>query len=226
MASVSEQDYLQTIYRLQSEEAPVSTTALAESLGVAPASVTGMLHKLHREGLVKHVPYQGVVLTDDGEREALRMIRRHRLWELFLTEVLGLPWDEVHLEAHRLEHATSDRVMERLAAFLHDPESDPHGQRIPLSDGTLPRQPWLSLAEARPGQLLRVLEVPDSDSERLRRLGGLGLFPGTEFEVVSVQAGELILRLAGRDLSLDRRLARQVRVTEASPYPSQYQESV
>jgi DtxR family Mn-dependent transcriptional regulator len=138
MSSVSVEDYVLTIYRLQVAEAPVSTTALAEHLEVAPPSVSGMLHKLVRSGLVSHEPYCGVVLTARGREEAERLLRRHRLWELFLTSVLGLPLDQVHVEAHRLEHATSDVVAESLAAFLGQPETDPHGQPIPARQGTLP----------------------------------------------------------------------------------------
>jgi len=223
MASMSEQDYLQTIYRLQSDQASVSTTALAGQLRVAPASVTGMIHKLHRQGLVQHVPYQGVVLTEAGEREALRMIRRHRLWELFLTQVLGLPWDEVHEEAHRLEHATSDRVMERLATFMHDPESDPHGQRIPLPDGTLPRRPRLSLAEARVGHDVHVVEVPDSDPDVLRRLAEIGLYPGIEVivEAVDNEGDVLTLRLGDAVRLVQRRLVLGVSVADSGTSPAE-----
>ena len=110
--------------RRQEEQVRASTSALAVRLSVAPASVTGMIQKLHRDGLVEYAPYRGVVLTAAGQEAALRLLRRHRLWELFLTEVLGLPWDEVHVEAHRLEHATSDRVAERLAAFLRQPAAE------------------------------------------------------------------------------------------------------
>jgi DtxR family Mn-dependent transcriptional regulator len=138
VTSVSVEDYLLTIYRLQAERSPVSTTALAGQLGVAPPSVTGMARKLDRDGLVSYEPYRGVVLTAAGEKVALHLLRRHRLWELFLTRVLGLPRDEVHAEAHRLEHATSERVTDRLAAFLGEPEADPHGQPIPTRNGTLP----------------------------------------------------------------------------------------
>jgi DtxR family Mn-dependent transcriptional regulator len=138
MSSISVEDYLLTIYRLQQDESPVSTTALAEYLEVAPPSVSGMLHKLDRAGLVSHERYRGAVLTPIGQEEALRLLRRHRLWELFLTRVLGFPQDEVHAEAHRLEHATSDVVTERLAAFLGHPDADPHGQPIPARQGTLP----------------------------------------------------------------------------------------
>jgi DtxR family transcriptional regulator, Mn-dependent transcriptional regulator len=136
--SVSVEDYLLTLCRLQAAESPVSTTSLAAQLGVAPPSVTGMVRKLDRDGLVHHEPYRGAVLTAAGEEAALRLLRRHRLWELFLTRILGLPEDQVHAEAHRLEHATSEQVTERLAAFLGEPESDQHGQPIPSRNGTLP----------------------------------------------------------------------------------------
>ncbi len=218
--SISEQDYLQTIYRLQQERAPVSTTALATQLRVAPASVTGMIQKLHRQGLVAHVPYQGVVLTDAGEREALRMIRRHRLWELFLTEVLGLPWDEVHAEAHRLEHATSDRVMDRLAAYLNEPESDPHGQRIPPADDLLPgwhQPPGLSLLDVPAGQAARIVEVPDGDPVLLRELGELGLIPGAEVTSGGVSGDDVLLRRReGGECRLARSLARRIRVLHSA----------
>ncbi|MEJ2733331.1 MAG: metal-dependent transcriptional regulator [Anaerolineae bacterium] len=138
MSSISVEDYLLTIYRLQEDESPVSTTGLAEALEVTPPSVSGMLHKLGRAGLVNHEPYYGVVLTASGREQALRLLRRHRLWELFLTSVLGMPQDEVHAEAHRLEHATSDVVTEKLAAFLGHPDIDPHGQPIPGRQGTIP----------------------------------------------------------------------------------------
>jgi DtxR family Mn-dependent transcriptional regulator len=138
VSSISVEDYLLTIYRLQGDELPVSTTALAEHLEVAPPSVSGMLRRLGRAGLVNHEPYYGVVLTASGRQQALRLLRCHRLWELFLARVLGLPRDQVHAEAHRLEHATSDVVTERLAAFLGQPETDPHGQPIPTQQGTLP----------------------------------------------------------------------------------------
>ena len=138
MTSISEQDYLLATVRLQGEQVPVSTGGLSAQLGMAPASVTGMLNKLHRAGLVEHTPYRGVTLTPAGRAEAVRLLRRHRLWEVFLTEYLGLPWDEVHDEAHRLEHATSDRVADRLAQFLREPVADPHGQEIPDRNSVLP----------------------------------------------------------------------------------------
>jgi len=136
--SISVEDYLLTIYRLQADEAPVKTMALAEHLGVTAPSISGMLRKLQRSGLVSHERYYGVVLTPHGQEEALRLLRRHRLWEVFLSEVLDLPHDQSHVEAHRLEHATSDEVAERLAAFLGHPDTDPQGQPIPTPHGALP----------------------------------------------------------------------------------------
>jgi DtxR family Mn-dependent transcriptional regulator len=136
--SIAVEDYLLTIYRLEANEAPVKTMVLAEHLGVTAASISGMLRKLQRIGLVNHEPYYGVVLTLSGRAEALRLLRYHRLWEVFLSEVLELPDDQIHAEAHRLEHATSDDVAERLAGFLGQPETSPEGRPIPAPQGTLP----------------------------------------------------------------------------------------
>jgi DtxR family Mn-dependent transcriptional regulator len=190
MASISVQDYLLTIYRLQEANSPVGTTLLAARLGIAPASVTGMVRKLHRQGMLEHVPYRGVALTEAGEREALRLLRRHRLWELFLTEVLGLAWDEVHDEAHRLEHATSERVADKLAEFLRQPQTDPHGQQIPTRDGALPFRTSLPLAEVGRGRLVQIVEVPDDNPDLLRRLAEWGLVPGTWVMVMSEDSAQ------------------------------------
>jgi DtxR family Mn-dependent transcriptional regulator len=215
LTSFSVQEYLQAIYRLQIEHAPVSTTQLATYLDVTPASVTGMVHKLHRQGLVEHVPYQGVTLTPAGQQEALRLVRIHRLWELFLTEVLGVPWDEVHAEAHCLEHATSDRLAERLAEFLDQPQADPHGQPIPGRDGVLPSRNSLPLSQVSVGQRVTLMEVPDGNPELLRYLGSLALYPGAEIQVIAVAPfdGPLTIRLAGREQVLGRELAAQLLVT-------------
>jgi DtxR family Mn-dependent transcriptional regulator len=214
MLSISMQEYLQAIYRLEAKRVPVSTTALAAHLDVAPASVTGMVRKLHGQGWVEHVPYQGVTLTLAGRREALHLVRVHRLWELFLTEVLGIPWDEVHQEAHRLEHATSHRLADHLAAFLDQPQTDPHGQRIPSQEGTLPSRESVPLSQVRVGQRVTLVEVPDGDPELLRYLGNLGLYPGTEVEVIAAAPfnGPLTVRLGGSEHALGRALAGQLLV--------------
>jgi DtxR family Mn-dependent transcriptional regulator len=193
----------------------VATTELAAHLEVAPASVTGMVRKLHRQGLVEHVPYQGVTLTPEGQQEALRLLRIHRLWELFLTEVLGIAWDEVHAEAHQLEHATSERVAERLAQFLDQPRTDPHGQPIPSREGVLPDRESLSLSQVDVGQTVTLVEVPDGDAELLRYLGGLDLYPGAELSVSAMAPfnGPLTIRVGDSERVLGRELATRLQVT-------------
>jgi DtxR family Mn-dependent transcriptional regulator len=218
--SISIQEYLQAIYRLQVEQAPVSTTELAAHLEVAPASVTGMIRKLHRQGMVEHVPYHGVLLTPAGRQAAVRLVRIHRLWELFLTQILAITWDEVHAEAHRLEHVTSDRLADRLAEFLGQPQTDPHGQRIPSGEGALPPRETLPLAKVGVGQTVTLAEVPDGEPELLRYLGDLGLYPGVEIRLVSVApfGGPFTLRLGERELALGPELAAQLLVLSATEH--------
>ena len=215
VASASEEDYLLTVYRLQSSAVPVSTTAIAERLSVAPASVTSMIQKLHRLGLLEREPYRGVTLTAEGEREALRLLRRHRLWELFLTEVLELPWDEVHEEAHRLEHATSERVTDRLARYLGEPETDPHGHQIPDRDGMLSPRTVAALIGAEIGHPVRVVEVPDNDQDLLRYLGARGLYPGAVLRIVGVAPidGALMIEVGRTNHSLNREVAAKLLVS-------------
>jgi DtxR family Mn-dependent transcriptional regulator len=215
MNSTSVQDYLQAIYRLQSGESPASTTELAAHLGVTPASVTGMMRKLDGLGLVNHIPYQGVTLTSNGQKEALRLMRIHRLWELFLTQVLGVSWAEVHQEAHRLEHSTSERLADRLAEFLNQPEADPHGQPIPTREGTLPTRDSQPLSEVTVGQVVTLLEVPDGDPDLLRYLGELGLYPGAVIRLVATAPfdGPLTITLDEGERILGRELASQLLVT-------------
>jgi DtxR family Mn-dependent transcriptional regulator len=176
-----------------------------------------MIRKLHDQGLVEHVPYRGVTLAPAGRQEALRLVRFHRLWELFLAEVMDLSWDEVHEEAHRLEYATSDRLADRLAEYLDQPQVDPHGHRIPSREGALPPRTCLPLAEIEAGQTVALLEVPDGDPELLRYLGDQELYPGTVFQVMAVAPfnGPLTVRVGERDHTLGRELAGRLMVTYA-----------
>jgi DtxR family Mn-dependent transcriptional regulator len=220
MLSISAQEYLKAIYQLEKKRAPVSTTTLAAHLDLAPASVTGMVRKLHDQRLVEHVPYQGATLTPAGRQAALRLVRIHRLWELFLVQALGVSWDEVHQEAHLLEHATSDRVADWLAAYLDQPQTDPHGQRIPTRDGALPARKSLPLSQAGEGAAVTLVEVPDGDADLLRYLGGLGLYPGTALEVIKVApfGGPLTIHLEESEQVLGRELAAQLLVTHMNTY--------
>lgn len=173
------EDYLKAIYDLELEGAPASTNDIADRLAVSPPSVSGMVRRLADQGLITHEPYRGVRLTGDGRRAALRTLRRHRILECYLTEALGYPWDRVHAEAERLEHAASEELVELMASALGDPVQDPHGAPIPTRDGRVEEAALQTLAETAPGEQVRVRRVHDKEPERLRYLAELGIRPGS-----------------------------------------------
>ena len=178
------EDYLKAIYDLERVGEPASTNDIALRLAISPASVSGMVRRLAEHGLITHEPYRGVRLTIEGRRAALRTLRRHRILECYLTEVLGYPWDRVHEEAERLEHAASEELIERMAASLGDPVQDPHGAPIPTRDGTVEEATLRTLAEVAAGERLRVRRVEDDDAERLRYLAELGIRPGALMRIL------------------------------------------
>jgi len=212
------EDYLKTIYEIQREQGKVATTVLAERLGVAPASATGMVKKLGDMHLVDYQPYQGVVLTEAGQKIALEVIRHHRLIELFLAEALGMPWDEVHAEAHKIEHVLSIELADRIDAALGYPTNDPHGAPIPARDGTIEQPKVARLADLKPGESGTVAEVGDHDPALLRYLGELGLYPQTEITVLAQApfGGPLMIRVGEDKHALGQKVASQVLVTRAS----------
>jgi DtxR family Mn-dependent transcriptional regulator len=173
------EDYLKAIYDLELVGTPASTNDIADRLAISPASVSGMVRRLADQGLITHEPYRGVRLTGNGRRAALRTLRRHRILECYLTEVLGYPWDRVHAEAERLEHAASEELVERMASALGDPVQDPHGAPIPTRDGRVEEPSLRTLAAAGPGEQVRVRRVHDKEPERLRYLAELGIRPGS-----------------------------------------------
>ena len=177
------EDYLKAIWALQQAEAPVSTSRIAERLGLSAAAVTAMVKRLAENDLLRHEPYYGVRLTPAGELASLRIIRRHRVLELFLTEKLGYEWDRVHDEAERLEHAASDELIERLARLLGEPERDPHGSAIPTAEGEVDQAVYPNLADLRVGDAVRIVEVAVHEPEQLRYLGSLDLYPGARVRV-------------------------------------------
>ena len=184
MSSESIEDYIKAIFELGSGTAPVQTSAIAERLEVRPASVSNMMRRLATLALVEHEPYRGVILTADGERLARRMIRRHRLIERFLSEYLEYPWDEVHAEAERLEHAVSQRFVAALDRLLQSPGTDPHGAPIPASDGSMDEPEYPTLSELEIGETAIVRRVIDGDADLLRYLGELGVRPDVKLEIV------------------------------------------
>ena len=178
------EDYLKAIYDLERVGEPAATNDIALRLAISPASVSGMMRRLADQGLITHEPYRGVRLTTDGRHAALRTLRRHRILECYLTEVLGYPWDRVHEEAERLEHAASEELIERMAAALGDPVQDPHGAPIPTRDGRVEESTLRTLAEMGQGDRLRVRRVQDEDASRLRYLAELGIRPGAQVRVL------------------------------------------
>ena len=208
------EDYLKAIWTLQQSEAPVSTSRIAEHLRLTSAAVTAMVKRLAEQNLLRHEPYYGVHLTPAGEIASLQIIRRHRVLELFLVQVLGYEWDCVHEEAERLEHAASDDLIERLARFLGEPERDPHGSVIPSANGEMEQVDYPVLAEVKPGTAARVMEVRVQEPEQLRYVGSLGLYPDARVEVVECAPfeGPISLHVGGEARVIARALAERIRV--------------
>jgi DtxR family Mn-dependent transcriptional regulator len=205
----SVEDYLKAIYHLSSQGGFAATRDIAGSLEVSPPSVSGMVKRLSETGLIEHVPYRGVQLTSQGRRAALKMIRRHRILEVYLTQALGYDWDGVHEEAERLEHAVSDTLIERMAHALGDPHYDPHGAPIPTPQGEIEEADLVSLAEARVGATLELRQVGTEDSARLRFLAEQGLTPGVTLHVTERQPfnGPTTVALGGGTRVVGRELA-------------------
>ena len=210
--SQSGEDYVKAIHDL-SASGPASTSSIAEALGVAAASVSSMLAKLRDDEFVSYQPYQGATLTSRGEREALRLLRRHRLIETFMIDRLGYSWDEVHEEAETIEHAISDRFAEALAALLEHPTHDPHGDPIPNADGSLPETPSTPLAELAPGQTLQVARLLTQESDVLTHLTKLGVKPGMRLTVRAREplGGLVEVQIGGERRALSKELATLIR---------------
>jgi DtxR family Mn-dependent transcriptional regulator len=209
------QDYAKAIYALEQRHGgAVNTTALAERLGVTSGSASSMIKRLNALGLVAHVPYRGVRLTEPGRRVALEVLRRPRLLERFLSDELGVPWDQVHAEAEILEHVLSADLADRIATKLGHPTHDPHGAPIPTLDGHIPEIETRSLADLEPGERGVLARVSDSNPEMLRYLADRGIRIGMRVEVHGREPfeGPLTVLLGDREHVLGHPLARAIRV--------------
>jgi DtxR family Mn-dependent transcriptional regulator len=209
------ENYAKAIYALEQRgSGAVTTNALAERLGVTPASASNMVKKLDELGFVTHVPYKGVKLTDSGRRVALEVLRHHRLLELYLAESLGVPWDRVHDEAEVLEHVLSEELEALIAAKLGNPTRDPHGDPIPSAELEIEEGVTECLAALEPGARGVFVRVSDSEPGMLRYLAELGITPGDRFEVVDRQpfGGPLFTRFAEQVQVLGGDLAAAMRV--------------
>lgn len=184
MESERTEEYLEAIYKRQGKETPVSTSSLAADLGVSQPAVTDMLRTLENKGLIDYKASRGAALTSSGEERALAVIRRHRLWERFLTDVLGMKWDKVHEEACRLEHATSPDMEKGLSSILGDIDTCPHGHSIPDEKGNIKPEKTTSISEFRPLQKVRIVAIDNEDPKLLRGIEKLGLRPGAVVTVL------------------------------------------
>ena len=211
MPSLTVENYAKAIYQLAhaSEDGAVATGQIATALGVLPGTVTSMLKTLDESNLATYTPYEGVRLTLSGRALALRVLRRHRLIEQFLSETLNLTWDEVHEEAENMEHAVSDLLIDRIDSFLGNPTTDPHGDPIPRADGTIAQTAGGALSGLGAGERFRIVRVADQSPDFLRYLAETGLRIGAEGSVVELrpQAGVVLLRVGSADTTLSREIA-------------------
>ncbi len=211
--SESQEDYLKQIFLLGERFGTVTTQLIADHLRVKPASVTGMIKKLADLHLIKHKPYYGVTLTEAGTRVAVEVLRHHRLLELYLSEVLGYTWDEIHDEAEKLEHHISEKFEARIAEKLGHPTHDPHGDPIPNADLTFPDGPKLiSAMKLTPGQDVVIRRVRTQDSDALTLLAKLGLVIGATFKVIETSEDAIRVELDSTRMLIPVGLAVQILV--------------
>jgi DtxR family transcriptional regulator, Mn-dependent transcriptional regulator len=201
LASLTIENYVKTIHELCARQSgrPAATGQIAAALGVSPGTVTSMLKTLSDSAMVQYTPYEGVRLTPAGRMLARRVLRRHRLMELFLARTLRLSWDEVHDDAENLEHAVSDFLIDRIDQFLGYPNSDPHGDPIPRADGSLPAAQGLSLFQCEVGTRFRLVRVLEQDPPFLRYLDEVGLPLGVEGRVIENRAERGVVTVAAGD---------------------------
>jgi DtxR family Mn-dependent transcriptional regulator len=214
MASLTIENYVKTVYQtcVRQGNSPAGTGQIATALGVSPGTVTSMLKTLNESGLAEYTPYEGVNLTESGRNLALRVLRRHRLIELFLAQTLDLSWDEVHEEAENMEHAVSDHLIDRIEKCLGYPTADPHGDPIPRADGTMEVTQSRSLAAAAVGERFRLVRVLNQSPEFLRYLSECGLSLGIEGEVTANrrEAGIVTITTGGATTTLAQDVAEKL----------------
>ncbi len=209
MPTISTEDYIKVIYKLESRGERATTSALAAQLNVADASITDMLKKLSEKGLVRYERYQGVQLTGRGRKMALGILRRHRLWEMFLTQFLGYSWDKVHDEAERLEHVTSEELEHRIDEALGFPNVDPHGHPIPTKEGELAGTDDASLSECAVGDVVRISRVDDDDSQLLLHAAELGLALNSKLTVKEKKSfdGSMVVKIGTKHHFISKQVA-------------------
>jgi DtxR family Mn-dependent transcriptional regulator len=214
--SQSVEDYLKAIYKLETEEKGASTTRIAEALDVSSASATNMVKRLSKMGLVNYQSYKGASLTASGRKIALEIIRHHRLLELYLLEVMGYSWDEVHDEAEKLEHHISEQFEDKIAELLDNPTHDPHGDPIPTKEGIMPEMESEPLTKAEEGHHYLVSRVKNQDPELLRYLEKIGLLPGAKLMIKDKGPfrGPITLKVEDNEQVLGHEVAEHIYIAE------------
>lgn len=214
MPTISKENYLKSIFNNSKASGSNATASkLASDLSVSTAAITDMAKRLSEEGLIKYEKYKGLELTNSGERAALKIIRRHRLWELFLMEVLEMNWSEVHNEAEKLEHHTSEFLIDRIDTYLNYPEFDPHGHPIPRKDGTIPKTPnVIPLSKGENGMFYEFVRVNDKESELIDYLVKVGLKLNSKFEIIDrlIFDDSITIKFNNKILSMSKKLTESI----------------
>ncbi len=212
MASEQIENYLKNIYKLSFNEGKVTTSSLSEKLQISPASVSEMIKKLAEEGTLTHTPYKGVELTEEGKLLALRIIRKHRLWEMFLVKVLHFGWDEIDNEAERFEHIMSDKMEEKIDHVLGHPSIDPHGDPIPTKEGEIQCSMSYPLNEATEGSKVRVLRVSDSNSEMLQYVSSIGISLNKEIRIKQKMNfdNSMLIKINAKEINISSTIAENI----------------
>jgi len=213
MPNISKEDYLSAIYKYRNENGSIKPNLIAEKLGISNAAVTDMLRKLSRENYVNYEKYRSITLTEKGKAYARNMVRRHRIWEVFLNQVVGMPWDKVHDEAHRLEHSSSDDLINRMEEMLEFPEYDPHGDPIPSKEGKVPKlKKNIPLTMLKQGEKAKVIRVNDFDEGFLVYIAEIGITLNELIEMKTLRSFDksMMINVRGKDFNISRKLAENV----------------
>jgi DtxR family Mn-dependent transcriptional regulator len=219
MKNISKEDYLSIIYKSSDSNGVIKANQIAEKLNISAAAVTDMLRKLSKEGYVDYKRYKGIKLTKSGEDYARSMVRRHRIWEVFLHQIVGLPWDKVHNEAENLEHSSSDELINRMEEMLDYPEFDPHGDPIPDRNGKMPKgNLGTPLSTIEPGNSVKVNRVHDFDSSFLQYITNIGIELNKEVTVLDTLEFDhsLLIEVDKKKTSISNKVAANIFVTEVN----------
>ncbi len=213
MQNISKEDYLGVIYKYKDENGETKANVIAEKLNVSNSAVTDMLRKLSKDKYIKYQPYKGIKLTATGEEYARNIVRRHRIWEVFLNQIVGIPWDKVHDEAHNLEHSASDELINRMEEMLNFPEFDPHGDPIPAKDGTFPiLKKTVPLSKLKKGDTGIVIRVNDFDNDFLNYLSKIGVDLKKEILIKDVLEFDhsMLVKIEGKNINISNTIATNI----------------